>query len=177
MATEENIVLVRAALLVTVALVIAPFAAPRAAAETAGVPARLNIHIDAQLRPVVAQMLRTSATFRRQWDAIAREERVHVAVFMAADGFGGTCRAKTTMRKYSSGLLLAVVQIPPHGDYAELVAHELEHVLEQAEGVNLAALAADGSNSARRRADGAYETARAQRAGRTVAAEMAVRAE
>jgi hypothetical protein len=76
------------------------------------------------------------------------------------------------MRRYSSGLLLAVVMIPPHGDYAELVAHELEHVLEQMEGVNLAALARSGSGAVKRRPDGAYETARALNAGLAVAAEL-----
>ena len=82
------------------------------------------------------------------------------------------CRARTTIRKYSSGLLLAVVMIPPRGEYPELLAHELEHVIEQIEGIDLAALARSGSIRVRQRPDGAFETARAQNAGLTVATEL-----
>lgn len=159
--------------IVIVALLMAALGAPRgAAAETARPPKLRNLHIDEPLRAVVARMLENSATFRRQWDAIAHGDRVHVVVFMTAGPIDGTCRAKTTMRKYSSGLLLAVVLIPPLGDYAELVAHEFEHVLEQIEGVDLAALARSGSRAVKRRADGAYETTRARDAGLAVAAEL-----
>jgi hypothetical protein len=52
----------------------------------------------------------------------------------------------------------------------ELLAHELEHVLEQVEGIDLDALAEEGE--ARRLSDGSFETARAVQAGRRVAAEV-----
>jgi len=166
-------VLVSSCRIVIVALLMAALGAPPdAGAEAPGLPKLLNLHIDEPLRPVVARMLERSPTFRRQWDAIARGDRVHVAVFLTAGPLDGTCRAKTTMRKYSSGLLFAIVLIPPHGDYPELVAHEFEHVLEQIEGVDLAALARSGSSRVKRRADGAYETARARDAGLAVAAEL-----
>jgi hypothetical protein len=171
-------VFVRSARIVIGAVLMAAVGAAQAGrAEESPVPSRLNIHIDAPLRPAVAEMLRSSATFRRQWDALAKGHRVHVAVFMTSGPLEGTCRARTTMRRYSSGLLLAVVHIPPLGDYPELVAHEFEHVLEQVEEVDLAALARSGSSGVKRRPDGAYETTRARNAGLTVAAELRANAE
>lgn len=131
-----------------------------------------TIHIDEPLRPTVRDMLARSATFRRQWNLVTEERGVHVAVFVATGPLGPMCRARTTIRKYSSGLLLAVVMIPPRGEYPELLAHELEHVIEQIEGIDLAALARSGSIRVRQRPDGAFETARAQNAGLTVATEL-----
>jgi hypothetical protein len=86
----------------------------------------------------------------------------------------GSCaeRAESVIRRYSSGLLLAVVLLPPGGDHVELIAHEFEHVIEQIEGINLAALARSGSMAARHRDDGSFETTRAQHAGLAVSAEV-----
>jgi len=133
-----------------------------------------TFHIDEHLRPVVRDMLARSATFRRQWNVVTEGRHVHVAVFLTDGTLGPACRARTTIKKYSSGLLLAVVLIPPKGDYPELLAHELEHMIEQIEGVNLAALARSGSTGVRHRPDGAFETVRAQNAGLAVSAELKV---
>lgn len=134
-------------------------------------PAARNIHLVEQLRPAVQEMLAASATFRRQWETIARRERVHIAVFVL-DTLDLDCRATTTFRRYDSGLLVAIVRLPAGADHVELIAHELEHVLEQIEGVDLEALVREGSGAAKRRRDGAYETIRAQHAGVAVAAEV-----
>ena len=53
----------------------------------------------------------------------------------------------------------------------ELLAHEIEHVLEQIDGVNLRALASTGVQGVRRIGD-AYETSRAIAIGRLVADEV-----
>jgi hypothetical protein len=97
-----------------------------------------------------------------------------VAIFLSQAPLDPGCRAKTEFRRYSSGLLLAVIYIAPGDDPVELLAHELEHVIEQIEDVNLAALAHDGSARAKRRHDGAYETTRARDAGLAVAAEVRI---
>lgn len=144
----------------------------RARAEPEGRPIAATFHIDAPLRPTVRDMLARSATFRRQWSAITEGQGVHVAVFLTDGTLQPGCRARTTIKKYSSGLLLAVVLIPPNGDYPELVAHELEHVIEQIEGIDLAALARSGSIRVRQRPDGAFETVRAQNAGLAVSTEL-----
>jgi hypothetical protein len=53
-------------------------------------------------------------------------------------------------------------------EYAELFGHELEHILEQIDRVDLAALTAAGEGASRL-SDGAYETTRARRAGLLIA--------
>lgn len=140
-------------------------------AVRAEMPAARNIHVMQNLQPIVEQMHAASATFRRQWDTIANRERVHVAVFVV-DELERDCRAITIFRRYTSGLLVAIVRLPPGGDHVELIAHELEHVLEQIEGVDLEAMVRDGSGAAKRRRDGAYETLRAQHAGIAVLTEV-----
>jgi hypothetical protein len=64
----------------------------------------------------------------------------------------------------------ATVKIFMPNDYVELIGHEFEHLLEQIEGLDLAALA-EMSRQARRHEDGAFETVRALDAGRKVKAE------
>ena len=141
-------------------------------AESEHACASTKIHVTEALQPVVAEMLTASATFKRQWQAIEKRELVHVAIFLGNFPLTATCRARTEIRRYSSGLLVAVIHIGIGEDHVELLAHELEHVLEQIEGVDLEALAHDGSRQAKRRVDGAYETVRARHAGLAAAAEV-----
>ena len=63
------------------------------------------------------------------------------------------------------GSIRAVVELPCAVDITELLAHELEHVLEQAEGLDLPALAKDSSSGVLAPARGVYETERARNAG------------
>lgn len=149
------------------AMCFAPHAVAQTAAENRPVP---NIAVEPLLQAVAADARTRSATIRRQWDTIARTDRVHVAILVARGPLDSMTRARTTMRRYSSGLLLAIVEIPPADDYVELLAHELEHVIEQIEGVNLSELARRGPEAVRRET-GTFETKRAQKAGLTAATE------
>ena len=63
------------------------------------------------------------------------------------------------------------MEVPAGTLFAELLAHEFEHVLEQIEGVDLAALAAS-SGAARQVEAGVFESERARAAGRAVAGEL-----
>ncbi len=69
--------------------------------------------------------------------------------------------------------MVAAVRIEPRKPdlYVELIAHELEHVLEHIDGMNLPMLASRKVNSVGKWA-GQYETARAQAVGATVAREV-----
>jgi hypothetical protein len=60
-------------------------------------------------------------------------------------------------------------------DYVELIGHEFEHAIEQAEGVDLRSLVESRGGAAYITADGAFETARAVRVGRIVAEEFYTR--
>ncbi len=66
---------------------------------------------------------------------------------------------------------MAKVEIYAPQYYVRMIGREFEHILEQIEGVDLETLAAEDSDQARRHEDGAFETARALKAGRNVEAE------
>jgi hypothetical protein len=53
----------------------------------------------------------------------------------------------------------------------ELLAHELEHIIEQLDGIDLAAKAAVARSGVRECVDGSFETSRAVRVGTLVALE------
>jgi len=106
-------------------------------------------------------LLQASATFRQQCARIAAAPSARVNVTIVEPR--ATVRAETTIRRYSAGGLIADVRIAFGQDYRELIAHEFEHIIEQLDGVNLRAEAANG------RAwliDGnVFETRRASRVG------------
>ena len=132
-----------------------------------------TIQVDDFLAPVVDELLAASPTFSRQCERIADLSSVRVAVRMLPRGEESCCRARTTIRRYASGVMIAVVEIPSPRisvEYAELLGHEFEHILEQIDLVDLNALADQGGAS--RLVGGAYETTRARRAGAAVAEEM-----
>ena len=82
----------------------------------------------------------------------------------------GFRRAETTIKRYEAGYITAEIIVPPGLEFFELLAQELEHVLEQIEGVDLAALIRRGL--ATRDASGIFETARARDAGLSAALEI-----
>jgi hypothetical protein len=135
------------------------------------------IQVDDFLAPVVDELLAVSPTFSRQCERIAAVPLVRVAVRMLPKGEEYCCRARTTIRRFASGVLIALVEIPSPRrptEYAELLGHEFEHILEQIDLVDLSALAQQGGAS--RFWDGAYETERARSAGAAVAEEAATAA-
>lgn len=131
-----------------------------------------TIQVDDLLAPVVDELLVASPTFARQCERIAELPLVRVAVRLMPKGEDLCCRARTTIRRYASGAMIAWVEIPSPRisvEYAELLGHEFEHILEQIDSVDLDAWADQGRAS--RAGDGAYETTRARRAGEAVAEE------
>ena len=115
-------------------------------------------------------MLRRSQTFRSLYHAIGRRTDLHVAI-----GFDGRPaieqgdrRAETTIRRIGP-LREAEVVIYDADHPVELIAHELEHVREQLEGLNLRLMATAHWSGVVRLWDGTFETRRAQETGREVA--------
>ncbi|MEO7272372.1 MAG: hypothetical protein ABIX28_17545, partial [Vicinamibacterales bacterium] len=135
-----------------------------------------NVQINHVLVPVVQELIVASPAFAAQCARIAEARYVRVIinpVLSSSTTSRGT--ARTAMRRYTSGALIAVVDMPvplTFMEYAELFGHELEHILEQIDRVDLAALS-DAGDGASRLSDGAYETARARRAGLLIADEIA----
>jgi hypothetical protein len=132
-----------------------------------------NIRVAPVLAPVFDELVQSSATFREQCDRIARASYVRVIVSaVMAQSTISRGSARTTMRRYAAGALIATVEIPvplTMGEYAEFFGHEFEHILEQIDRVNLEQQTTTGA--AQRLADGSFETRRARRVGQAIAIE------
>jgi hypothetical protein len=67
---------------------------------------------------------------------------------------------------------MAFVEVPLVNSRIELIAHELEHVIEQLDEADLAAVASRRNSGVKKLVGGVFETVRASRIGLTVAAEV-----
>lgn len=134
-----------------------------------------NITVGFGLHDVVAQMLRESETFRRQLLLIGGLQRVRVQVIL--EDYPGrarerVARARCDLARYEFGGVTARVQVWSREDAIELVAHELEHVIEVAKGANYRALAVIQPGAVWAAPGGTFETARAIQAGLQVEREV-----
>jgi len=120
-----------------------------------------NIYANA-LQPVVLQLAQQSETFHQQCLRLAGMPRVRIQLFLTKE-IGSFARARATISHFTTGAIRAEVTFSFSQDFSELVPHEFEHILEQAEGVDLRAEAR--CSRAWRLEDGAYETRRAVSAG------------
>jgi hypothetical protein len=131
----------------------------------------LNLTFPAMFRRTFETMYAASPTFRRQCVRIANASGLRVMV-RVSQSTTGNMRARTQFFRTEHGSLHAVVEIKPLQDQFELIAHELEHVIEQLDGVDLPSLAARPDSGVRECGTGVYETVRAMRIGVAVAQEV-----
>jgi hypothetical protein len=129
-----------------------------------------TVVVDGKLRPFVNDLLYRSTAFRRQWQRLSRVSRLSMRIALVHAHDVRDAHAATEVSALPDGSLVAVVRIPGGVRLAELIAHELEHVLERLDGVKVAAQHALGDQSVRR-GSGTFETARAVLVGQMVAAE------
>ena len=133
-----------------------------------------NFEVARTLQPVFAQALTQSPTVQRQCQRIAAAPHVRVAVRLQVGRLTGGSRAAATISRYEAGALFAEIRLPVSVNLIEMLAHELEHVIEQMEGICLAQLADARQDGVVRLADGAFETRRAETAGRAAAQEVGI---
>jgi hypothetical protein len=131
-----------------------------------------NIRPDRSLVPIVEQALAQSPTIHRQCLAIAAIPSARVDIHLRSGHMAGGARAEARIVRYEFGAISAEILIPVCVDQIEMLAHELEHVLEQIEGVNLAKQSETRGTGVSRLSDGTFETARARAAGRAAAQEI-----
>ena len=130
-------------------------------------PAALNAGV---LRPLVESMLRRSPAFRQQCQRLASPRLGDIS--FRHEVMKGA-RAVTEVRQVN-GRLSAVVRLGLGDNDVELIAHEIEHIIEQLDGVDLRAQAklpdtgVYSCGSSRE----SFETVRAIRAGLKVAQEF-----
>jgi len=133
-----------------------------------GVVAPPNLSVPSIYRTTVELMIERSSMFRRQCVRLAAATHLTVIVNMLHPNNSGP-RAQTEIKRENGGRLVATASINPHGDFTELLAHELEHVIEQLDGIDLAAKASVARSGVRSCVDGTFETSRAVRVGSVVA--------
>jgi hypothetical protein len=130
----------------------------------------VNLRVPDNMRPMLVRMLQRSATFRRQIATLTKKPAVRVSVVYGGLRGDRHYHALSTVRKHEWGAMVVDTTVFVPTDLVEIIAHELEHVCEQVEGVDLRALAG-------RRGEGVYdlnghfETARAIRAGQNATRE------
>jgi hypothetical protein len=117
----------------------------------------------------IEAMLLRSPAFRRQCLRLANAPHVTVRLRNLYYNERTTSRAQTRIVRTSEGGLDATVLIQPLEDLAELIAHELEHIIEQIDGVDLQTQSALPGTGVRTQTDGSFETIRAARIGVLVA--------
>jgi len=131
-----------------------------------------NVVASEAYRHLLDVMLRGSPTFRRQCLRIGSEPLLTVYINLAPPSWPTGVRAVTRFRRQPDGRLSAHIAIGAPNDAVELLAHEFEHIIEQVDGVDLAALAARPRTGVRRQMPDAFETARATRVGLRVTGEL-----
>ena len=131
--------------------------------EASGPPANLKA---GAFHSLVAGMWRDSPTFKRQCLRLAAEPTLTVTLSFDALG-RSSARAATWMSFKSGALRRANVVLFSIADATELIAHEIEHVIEQLDGIALT-----GECGRITGHSGRIETCRAAEAGKQVASEV-----
>jgi hypothetical protein len=122
------------------------------------------------MRPMLMRMLETSATFRRQIATLRAKPAVRMTVNYGGMRGDRNYHALSTVRKHQWGAMLVDTTVYVPTDLVEIIAHELEHVCEQMEGVDLRSLSRQKGEGVFD-LNGHFETARAIRAGQEASRE------
>ena len=132
-----------------------------------------NIIAPKGFTPIFREMTRRSPTFRDQLQRLGSAPRLRIKILLSPGLLYGHYRAVSTVSRHETGLVYVTIRIVAAiGNHVELISHEFEHALEQAEGLDLRALARVGGSRVYQLMDGNFETDRAIQAGRTVAREF-----
>ena len=133
-----------------------------------------NLEADPVFQQFLDRMAQSSPTFGRQVSRLVAETGLHVRVLVEDQPRPTqSSNARTVLKLRDGSLVSAHVYLKPSPRAMELIAHELEHVLEGLDGVDLQTQA--GSGMVWKSGDGVFETRRAIEAGRRVAQEVTMR--
>ena len=140
--------------------------------EHVGIPD--NLQTDAGSRVLLASMLEGSPTFRRQCLRLASEPGLVVRIHPFGSSWTRGARALTHLVRGASGGLTAEIYLTRFDDEVELIAHEIEHVIEQLDDVDLSAMAERSDTGVHHTlaAEATFETSRASQTGLRVAREV-----
>lgn len=145
------------------------YVAARSAAFDISEPAN-NLTVTPVYQPLIDRMRTRSPTFRRQWARIAAAR--HLSIVIRSEGPPNDRSGALTQIRHQGGRIEALVQVGLSRRSAELIGHELEHIIEQLDGIDLQVKSRLPASGVRRVWDlGAYETTRAIATGLRVARE------
>ena len=147
-------------------------AADRLHRDVVAVPG--NIVVAPLYHRALESILARSATFRGQCRRIANEPGLVVYVRHTFQPLPGGVRATTQIVRPPDGGLVAHITLHPYDSYIEMMAHELEHIIEQLDDVDLREKARRSRSGVQliQGNDLVFETRRAFRIGRRVLDEV-----
>jgi hypothetical protein len=134
-----------------------------------------NLIVDSVLRPVVEAMRAGSPTFRRQCARIASAPQLLVEIASDPPLTVQRSAALTRITRHELGRIRATVRVALSRRAPELIAHEIEHVIEQLDGIDLAVQArraSSGVHVCKCGEEPSFETRRAIATGLRVAREL-----
>jgi hypothetical protein len=139
------------------------------ATRSSGLP--VNLDVAEGLRPILQTMWQHSRTFRAQCARIERAPSLQVVLTRERGTHPSTSGARTQFTRSNHRFHAAVILSldVASNSLIELIAHELEHVVEQLDGVHLTGRAEKGIS---RNARDTFDTARASHIGQQVALEV-----
>ena len=140
---------------------------------TLDVPIPENLQVEAAHRPLLQWMLERSSTFRRQCLRVAGNSKLTVRLHSSGTFWTRGARALTRFDRTAGGLV-AEIYLAGLIDDVELIAHEIEHVIEQLDDVDLSSLAEHPGTGVHHTlsAGETFETLRASQVGLRVAREV-----
>jgi len=130
-----------------------------------------NIHVPSAFDDWAHQIWLRSPTFRRQCARISSAGNVRVQVTVHGTKLADAL-ARTQFQRDAGEMVARVELVFPSARLVELLAHELEHVIEQIDGIDLPRLARQGASGVSPLATNHFETARAVATGKKVAWEF-----
>lgn len=133
-----------------------------------------NVELPDGLEAPAREMIRQSPTFRAQCRRIAAAPNLHVVIRVDHFMQGHVCRAISVISRRAN-VIAARVTLARQPAYSEILAHEIEHILDQLEGLDLRALSRRRNTGVYQSFPDMFETTRAKEAGRRVAREVADR--
>jgi hypothetical protein len=136
-----------------------------------------NVRVGPFIEPCLRTMLGRSQTFRKTYIEIARRRDMSVSIAFDLRSDASVKRAATEVRRLGTGDRVAAIRLYTTRHVVELIAHEMEHVREQTEGVNLPLMAEIHWSGIIRVGRNAFETQRAVDVGLAVAREVGPSAE
>src|SRR5690242_7107992 len=129
-----------------------------------------NFKVPEKLQPVLEEVARRSPTFRGQLEELRHTPHFRMTVSYGNLSIWHVLRAESHVEKYEFGAVRVDTRLYTAQDIVEVIAHELEHVCEQIEGIDVRKLAHQRGSGVSD-VGGHYETKRAVMAGRQVAQE------